>query len=257
MQRPRRSGPAGACACFAGFGGGACERAVAVDFRQVATVALALGVRGLRPKVTPLVRLFASTPLAARFAFTLGRLEYDGAFDLRAPATQKYVLEMCANATDDKRLRVVPGRATCFLQDFDDWLRDGEGLALPMSDAARFTDRLAAFLAAKEDAYDDVVGFDCATREVRWLVVTSSPTSAAAEPRDLRTTRRGSATRALGARAPPGVGAVLRVSDLWVVTFVLRLILESTPSRARSRSARRSSRCASSRARRGSRCSRR
>ena len=33
-----------------------------------------------------------------------------------------------------------------------------------MSDAARFADRLAAFLAAKEDAYDDASGTGCALK---------------------------------------------------------------------------------------------
>ena len=96
-----------------------CERTVVVDFRKVANLQLTFGIGGLRPKATPLVKLFSSTPLATSFAFTLGNLEYDGEFDLRLPTTQNFTRHLCGNVVSKTELRVVPNRATCFLDDFD------------------------------------------------------------------------------------------------------------------------------------------
>ena len=61
--------------------------------------------------------------------------------DLRLPTTQQFALDICENVVAETDLRVVPNRATCFLDDFNTWLRDGQDLdpditGLPISDDA-------------------------------------------------------------------------------------------------------------------------
>ena len=211
-----------------------CEATVAVDFRQVANIELTFGIVGLVPKATPLVKMFSSTPLAQSFAFTLGSLEYDGEFDLSLPTTQQFALDICENVVAETDLRVVPNRATCFLDDFDSWLRDGQDIypnitGLPINDESDFTDLVEAFLDESDGDYDEVVGWDCASRTVRWLVlrlVTDIPTTLPA-PQIIK--HYETWDEYIGSLdAPPGVGTVLQVSDLWVTTLVLMLILSST-----------------------------
>ena len=211
-----------------------CESTVVVDFRKVANLQVTFGIKGLRPKATPLVKLFSSTPLATSFAFTLGNLEYDGEFDLRLPTTQNFTRHLCGNVVSKTELRVVPNRATCFLDDFDSWLRDGQDIypnitGLPINDESDFTDLVEAFLDESDGDYDEVVGWDCATRTVRWLVVrfvTDISTTLTA-PQILEHYYDWDAYID-SLDAPPGVGTVLQVSDLWVTTLVLMLILSST-----------------------------
>ena len=148
--------------------------------------------------------------------------------------SQNFTRHLCGNVVSKTELRVVPNRATCFLDDFDSWLRDGQDIypnitGLPINDESDFTDLVEAFLDESDGDYDEVVGWDCATRTVRWLVVrfvTDISTTLTA-PQILEHYYDWDAYID-SLDAPPGVGTVLQVSDLWVTTLVLMLILSST-----------------------------
>ena len=120
------------------------------------------------------MKMFSSTPLATSVAFTLGRLEYDGEFDLSLPTTQQFALDICENVVAETDLRVVPNRATCFLDDFNTWLRDGQDLdpditGLPISDDADFADLVEAFLDESGDEYDEHGWADGQSEPLAWI----------------------------------------------------------------------------------------